>query len=138
MTMTDDRPRLKTPTGGAESQPERPQDWHGHPFVWAWNACLGATSRTFIEGECLAADLGQAPQDAVYKDGDEWISVGMIARAEWRQRVREYGQALIKWEKTLTAHRQRPMVVPHQQVQPAPVVPAEGRGATLLKRQPPK
>ncbi|MEU1601246.1 hypothetical protein ABZ468_53425 [Streptomyces sp. NPDC005708] len=127
MIMTDDRPRLTTPTGGAESKPERPLNWHGHPYVWAWNVCLGATNPTFIEGECLAADLAGAPADAVYKDErDEWITVGMIVHVDRQQRVREYAQALIKWEAALKAYRSRPVVRPLREAKQSEGGPERG------------
>lgn len=114
--MTDDRPVLRTPTGGAESRPERPAQWHGYPFVWAWNVSLGATSRTYIEGECRAAAEAKAPADAVYRVREddphmpgEWITVGMMVNDQAQQRVREYAQALTDWERALTAYRTRPV-----------------------------
>ncbi|AZM47866.1 hypothetical protein DMB38_20575 [Streptomyces sp. WAC 06738] len=118
MTMTDDRPMLRTPTGGAESQPKRPEQWHGHPYVWAWNVSLGATSPTYIEGECLKAKEEGAPPDAVYKLDGEWITVGMIATAERQTRVREYAQALVEWRDALRAFRQPAAVQQLQAEQP--------------------
>ncbi|WP_369042309.1 hypothetical protein [Streptomyces sp. Midd1] len=121
MTATDLGPVLRTPTGGAESQPQRPQQWHGHPYVWAWNVSLGATSRTFIEGECQTAANAGAPPDAVYRSRvngtdhpDEWVTVGMLVIEERQNRVREYAQALIEWERALQAHHKP------QRVQPLP------------------
>lgn len=111
--MTDDRPVLRTPTGGAESRPKHPEQWHGYPYVWAWNVSLGATSPTYIERECLAAEEAGAPPDAVYKTRDddpsmpgEWVTVGMMANAQQQTRVREYAQALVDWRDALKAYRQ--------------------------------
>ena len=125
--MTETRPLLRTPTGGAESQPKSPGDWHGHPYVWAWNVSLGATSRTYIEGECLAAEIAGAPPDAVYKARDddpskpgEWITVGMMANAQQQTRVREYAQALVDWADDLKAYHKPPTVQPLQQTNQPP------------------
>ncbi|MEU1552226.1 hypothetical protein ABZ517_05815 [Streptomyces scabiei] len=111
MTTTDGRPVLRTPTGGAESYPKSPSEWHGHPYVWAWNVSLGATSRTYIEGECLAAEEAGAPPDAVYRTRPddpntpvEWVTVGMMANARAQDRVREYAQALVDWRDALREH----------------------------------
>ncbi|MFV0135573.1 hypothetical protein ACLGIH_20515 [Streptomyces sp. HMX87] len=121
MTTTDDRPVLRTPTGGAESRPQRPEQWHGHPYVWAWNVSLGATSPTYIEGECKAAKDAGAPPDAVYRTRDddpsmpgEWITVGMMVNDLAQQRVREYAQALVDWQDALKAYRPRPVMQPLQ------------------------
>ncbi|MET7631830.1 hypothetical protein ABZS53_15440 [Streptomyces sp. NPDC005499] len=105
--MTDiEAPRLITPEGGA--QPESPQEYHDHPYVWAWNVILGATSRDFIERECLAADRDGAPPDAVYKTRDddpsmpgEWVTVGMLTNADQQRRVREYAHALVDHHEAL-------------------------------------
>lgn len=122
MTMSELRPALKTPTGGAESQPQRPEQWHGHPYVWAWNVSLGATSRTYIEGECKAAEDAQAPADAVYRAREddpsmpgEWVTVGMLTTVERQNRVREYAQALMDWQEALQAYRKPPAVQPPQE-----------------------
>ncbi|MFJ4739148.1 hypothetical protein [Streptomyces sp. NPDC088775] len=120
--MTDsEAPRLKTPTGGAESEPERPEQWHGHPYVWAWIVSLGATSRTYIERECMAAKEESAPPDAVYKTRDndpsmpsEWVTVDMVANTEHRTRVRAYAQALVDWDKARKAHRKQRKAQPSQ------------------------
>ncbi|WP_329271776.1 hypothetical protein [Streptomyces sp. NBC_01451] len=129
--MSELRPVLRTPTGGAESQPSTPTQWHGYPYVWAWNVALGATSRTFIENECKAAAEAGAPPDAVYRTRDddksmpgEWLTVGMITMAQRQTRVREYAQALVDWQDALKAHSRPPAV---QQLQDAKQ-PTDERG----------
>ncbi|MFD9815203.1 hypothetical protein [Streptomyces sp. NPDC059080] len=116
-------PLLSTPTGGTMSQPESPQQWHAHPYVWAWHAGLGALSREYIERECqTAADAG-APPDAVYKTrGDDptmpgkWITVGMIASTDQQKQVREYAEALVAWADALKGRREQNKVQPLHQV----------------------
>ncbi|MGW3763046.1 hypothetical protein [Streptomyces sp. NPDC005131] len=101
-------PRLITPEGALMSQPESPQQYHDHPYVWAWNVILGATSRDFIARECLAAERDGAPPDAVYKTRDddpsmpgEWITVGMVINADQQRRVREYAHTLVDHHEAL-------------------------------------
>ncbi|MFF8283277.1 hypothetical protein ACF06W_11210 [Streptomyces albus] len=113
MTMTSEQPLLKTPTGGRMSQPESPQQWHGHPYVWAWNVSLGASTREYIEHECRRAEKESAPPDAVYKTRDDdpsmpsrWVTVGMISDVDQRERVREYAAALVRWADALKEHRE--------------------------------
>lgn len=149
MTMTDDRPLLRTPTGEAVTQPTRPAQWHGYPYVWAWNVSLGATARSFIERECKTAAEAAAPPDAVYKARDDdpsmpgaWITLGMIADAQFQQRVREYAQALIDWREALSAYRPAAPVQPlqtkqHEDTATAPAL-NEGRGVRLLKSPQPQ
>lgn len=130
------RPTLRTPTGGAESKPQRPGEWHGHPYVWAWNVSLGATSRTYIEGECRAAKEAGAPPDAVYRTRDDdptmpgqWVTVGMLVSADQQRRVREYARALVDWADALKDCRPQSRVQPLHAVQPdaPPVSEADGR-----------
>lgn len=122
MTMSELRPALKTPTGGAESQPQRPEQWHGHPYVWAWNVSVGASSRSYIERECKAAADAQAPADAVYQERvddpntvGEWVTVGMLTTVERQNRVREYAQALMDWQEALQTDRRPPEALPLQE-----------------------
>ncbi|MGW3273600.1 hypothetical protein ACWDFH_19320 [Streptomyces kronopolitis] len=117
MTTAEGRPVLEAPTGGTVSQPTNPSQWHGHPFVWAWNVALGATSPAYIERECAAAERDEAPPDAVYKTRDDdpsmpgqWVTVGMLTNADQQQRVREYAAALGDWSNALEEHRKRPAV----------------------------
>ncbi|WP_406362357.1 hypothetical protein [Streptomyces sp. NBC_01579] len=118
--MTEiEAPRLITPEGGA--QPDSPQEYHDHPYVWAWNVILGATSRVFIERECLAAERDGAPPDAVYKTRDddpsmpgEWLTVGMLTNAEQQRRVREYAHALVDYDEALHERRKEQKAQPPQ------------------------
>lgn len=120
VTMTEiEAPRLITPEGGA--QPDSPQEYHDHPYVWAWNVILGATSRVFIERECLAAERDGAPPDAVYKTRDddpsmpgEWLTVGMLTNAEQQRRVREYAHALVDYDEALHERRKEQKAQPPQ------------------------
>ncbi|MET9470452.1 hypothetical protein [Streptomyces sp. NPDC002922] len=120
MTMTEiEAPPLITPEGGLASQPESPQQYHDHPYVWAWNIILGATSRDFIARECLAAERDGAPPDAVYKTRDddpnmpgEWVTVGMLVNAEQQRRVREYAHALVDHHEALHELSKQPKEQP--------------------------
>lgn len=103
--MSERQPVLRTPTGGAVSRPKSPAEWHSHPYVWAWLVSLGATSRTYIERECKAAQEAGAPTDAVYRARVDdpsipgaWVTVDMVIKPESQTRVREYAKALIAWE----------------------------------------
>lgn len=141
MTMTGtEAPRLETPTGGTLSHPENPKQWHGHPYVWAWNVALGATSRNYIESACQAAQEEGAPPDAVYKTRDDdpsmpstWVTVGMLTNADQQARVREYAQALVDHADALKNRRPQSPVQPLHEAQPggrpdaAPVSEAGGR-----------
>ncbi|MEW1922192.1 hypothetical protein [Streptomyces sp. NPDC088360] len=112
MSLTDERPVLNTPSGGTMSQPQSPQQWHSHPYVWAWYASLGALSSDYIERECRNADSDGAPPDAVYKARNDdptmpgqWVTVGMIAGSDQQKQVRDYAHALVAWADALKAHR---------------------------------
>lgn len=120
MTMTDERPRLTTAGGSVTSQPESPEQWHEHPYVWAFHATSGALSAVFIEGVCKQAKDEDAPPDAVYKASglDEWITVGMMANADQQQRVRAYAAALVEWRDALRDFKPAPQVQPLSQKPP--------------------
>ncbi|WP_328749380.1 MULTISPECIES: hypothetical protein [unclassified Streptomyces] len=121
-SISTEPPQLKTPEGGAMSQPQSPAQWHGHPYAWAFHAIGGSLSRDFIERVCKQAEAEGAPPDVVYKTRsddpsrpDEWITVGLITNADQQTRVREYASALVEWKEALKAHRQPPQVQPLQE-----------------------
>ncbi|MFF1693058.1 hypothetical protein ACFVXC_05450 [Streptomyces sp. NPDC058257] len=115
--MSTEKPLLNTPEGGTMSQPERPSQWHEHPYVWAFHATSGDLSDFFIESVCKQAKAEEAPPDAVYKaaDLDEWITVGMMANADQQRRVRAYAAALIEWRDALKDFQPAPQVQPLNQ-----------------------
>ncbi|MFC9755144.1 hypothetical protein [Streptomyces sp. NPDC056921] len=125
-----DRPQLNTPTGGAMTKPRSPAQWHGRPFVWAWHVSLASLDVTFIEDRCREAETENAPADAVYKTGpsntppNEWITLEQLSE-DHRDRVRDYGNALLHWEQKMKTHRNGPVVQPLHAQQPAasPTVP---------------
>lgn len=149
MANDESRPGLTTPTGGAMTVPRSPEQWHGHPFVWAWFVSLASLSTDFIEARCREAQAENAPADAVYKttsdDGSPgtWVTVEQLSD-RYQARVRDYGNALLKWERDLAAHRQRPAVqaqaqpLPEEQPVQAPAVQAlsDARGLRVVTRQP--
>lgn len=137
--MSEPTLRLTLPTGGVMTAPQRPADWHGHPFVWSWNVSMAALSPEFIKARCKeAADLG-APADAVYRTGPKdptgpgrWITVDQL-HEDNRGRVEAYGRALIKWEQDLAARSQRQATPPSP---PSPsAMPAGARVLSLAKRR---
>ncbi|MGW3153793.1 hypothetical protein [Streptomyces sp. NPDC001089] len=136
--MNEPRIRLRTPTGGAMTAPQRPADWHGHPFVWSWCVGLGSLSVDFIKARCKEAADQDAPADAVYRTGPKdpagpntWITLDQL-HEDNRERVAAYGRALLKWEEDLAAHHRRQ--TPQAQPQPASALPAGARVLTLAKR----
>ena len=129
MTVTEPGPRLTTPTGGAMTLPSSPAQWHGHPYVWSWYVSLAALDSTFIEARCKEAAQEDAPPDAVYKtslreptEPDTWITVDQLGDRD-RDRVQDYGRALLKWEADLAEFRRQNRVRPLQQTQPASTDP---------------
>ncbi|MGW6602574.1 hypothetical protein [Streptomyces sp. NPDC055036] len=125
VTMAD-RPQLDTPPGGAMTQPHSPAQWHGYPFVWAWYVNLASLDTTFIEMRCREANAEGAPADAAYKTGpdnhppDTWITVAQLSENH-RDRIRDYGNTLLRWERDLKSHREGPVVQPlHAQQSTAP------------------
>jgi hypothetical protein len=148
--MTENRPSLSTPTGGAMPRPEQPAQWCGYPYVWAWHVSLGSLSHRYIGDRCREAQESGAPPQAVYRTRaddpvapNKWITVDQLDSDD-RGRVKDYGDALLKWERDLAAHRQgtapKPAspAQPLPQEQPAPAVPASVavRGLRMAKRQP--
>jgi hypothetical protein len=132
MSVTDDRPRLEAPEGIAMSLPAAPEQWHGHPYVWAFHALGGVLGPEFVERVCAQAEAEEAPPDAVYKtkttegEADEWITVGMIANADQQRQVREGAAALVAWSDALRKFMRTPEVKP---LSPADTTaPAEGEG----------
>ncbi|NIY68115.1 hypothetical protein [Streptomyces malaysiensis] len=125
MTKADPgMPRLSTPTGGAMTQPRSPAQWHGHPYVWAWHVSLASLDTAFIEARCKEAANARAPQNAAYKTGPNdpvepnvWITVDRL-HPDNRDRVRDYGLALLKWEADLEALRRKTQVRVLQQIEP--------------------
>ncbi|MEU9050083.1 hypothetical protein AB0D37_06720 [Streptomyces sp. NPDC048384] len=119
-------PQLKTPEGGAMSQPNSPAQWHGRPYVWAFHATGGSLGSEYIESVCKQADAEGAPPDAVYKTRsddksmpDEWITVGLLTNADQQARTRKYAEALLNWQAALKQHRQPPNVQPLQEAWPS-------------------
>lgn len=112
-------PQLKTPEGGAMSQPDSPGKWHGHPYVWAFHAIGGSLGGDYIESVCKQAEAENAPPDAVYKTRpddksmpSEWITVGLLANADQQDRTRRYAQTLVDWADALKVHRKQLKVQP--------------------------
>ncbi|MFG3403739.1 hypothetical protein [Streptomyces sp. NPDC048142] len=112
------------------TKPRSPAQWHGYPFVWAWYVSIASFDAAFIENRCQEAKAEEAPADAVYKTGprntppNRWITLEQLSE-DHRDRVRDYGNALLHWEQELTARRNRPAVQPLRAQQPTatPTVP---------------
>ncbi|MGW2986424.1 hypothetical protein [Streptomyces goshikiensis] len=115
------------------AKPHSPAQWHGHPFVWAWYVSIASLDATFIENRCQEAKADEAPADAVYKTGprstppNKWITLEQLSE-DHRDRVRDYGNALLRWEQELTVCRSRPalQLPPTQHPTATPTVPAPG------------
>ncbi|WNI17687.1 hypothetical protein [Actinacidiphila sp. ITFR-21] len=104
--MSDTEPTpAPTPEGGAASRPKNPSQYHGHPYVWAWLVTLGATDPGYLESTCRQAEEDDAPSDAVYKYRETWITLGQVSKAEDRDRVRAYGNALLAQAAKATRRR---------------------------------
>ncbi|MEV5264749.1 hypothetical protein [Streptomyces werraensis] len=145
MTVTRTNPAAGV-QGDDRVMPGSPQDWHGYPFVWAWHVDAGL-GRDFTEQRCLEAEQDLAPADAVYKtsskdpvEPDTWITVDRLGE-DSRQRVGEYGQALLAWAVELEEHaagtRVQPLTDKQQdREEPEEVAagPLAGRGVRLVKR----
>ncbi|MFD4949549.1 hypothetical protein ACFWNT_45485 [Streptomyces sp. NPDC058409] len=127
-----ERPRLNTPTGAAMTQPRSPAQWHDYPFVWSWYVSLASLDTTFIEDRCREAESEDAPADAVYKTGpgntppNTWITVDQLSE-DHRDRVRDYGNALLSWERELTTLRNKLVVHPLHTAALAVPSPADPR-----------
>ena len=133
MTRTSTGPRLTTPTGGAMTLPSSPAQWHGHPYVWSWHVSLASLDPAFIEARCKEAEDDAAPPDAVYKTSpndpvtpNTWITVNQLGQDN-RDRVRDYGRALLKWQQDLQEYRRKVTMRPPAQEQHMPAeAPAAG------------
>ncbi|WP_274032641.1 hypothetical protein [Streptomyces sp. MMBL 11-1] len=111
---TNSAPVFKAPFGGAGCQVSDPREHKGYHYVVAWCIGLGATSRDYVIGQCNQAAKEDAPVNAIYKtraapheeDKGTWVVFDEIARPENKERIEQYVQAMVDYERRLAEWRQ--------------------------------